>query len=540
MVRPARPSRRVWLALLVVLALAGCDGASDQLAGGAAQSGEETGTPIRFPIPNEPPTLAYAEANDIVAMSIDELIGCRLVVWSNDLETLPEIAESWSFSEDRTELTLRLKEGVRWHDGEPVTADDVVHTFDVLSDPENASASFAEGFEMIESVRVIDPLTVVVRYEDVYAGAVSTWTAPLIPEHRSADDPEPVGCGPWRLGDWQRGQRIVLEANQEYPTGPPPTPRLELEILEDYSTRFAALRAGRVDMAGLLPSHWTALQDIDGWRERWNVTPYRVLFFWYIAWRMDGSNPFFDSTEVRLAMTHAIDRQGYLNSLFDGEGRIATTSFHPDGWAYDESLEPWPHDPDRARALLEQAGWADRDGDGVRERRERDFRFTLTFPQTSAETEKIATLVQADLREVGVECELEPLEWAVFLERIRDGRFASMMSGWRLGAQPDPHQLWHSSQIGGGPNYAALSDPRIDEWIEQARRTIDRDARRELYHLIQQRLHALQPDTFFFYPTSRLAFDRRIEGVEVGPLGPLRGWPGPYAWHREPAPDRED
>lgn len=514
------------LLTLLVTALPGCGG-----------DGEEPGpseSTIRFPIPTEPPTLAYTEANNHVALAIDELIGCRLAAWSNDLELLPAIASEWSYSEGGRALTFRLREGARWHDGQPVTADDVVHTFEVLSAPEHAAASFADGFDMIERVEVLGPREVRVTYREVYAGAVSIWTAPLIPEHRPLDEPEPVGCGPWKLADWQRGERIVLSANPEFVGGPPRTERLELEILEDYSTRFAALRAGRIDMAGLLPAYWNRLQEIEGWRERWEVHPYRVLFFWYVAWRLDGSNPFFDDVRVRVAMTHAIDRPGYLQSLFDGQGRIATTSFHPDTWAYDDSIEPWPHDPGRARELLAEAGWSDTDGDGVRDRSGHPFRFTLTYPQTSAENEKLATLVQADLREVGVECELQPLEWAVFLERIDDGRFEAMMSGWRLGPEPDPHQLWHSSQTGGGANYAGLSDPQLDEWIERARRTIDRNARKRLYHRIQRRLHELQPDTFFFYPTSRLAVDRRISGVRVGPLGPLRAWPGPRSWERAP------
>jgi peptide/nickel transport system substrate-binding protein len=513
-----------WLGIAIAAALAGCTAEPPR----EPEPGVEA--VVRFPLPNEPPTLAYARANDIVALTIDELIGCRLAVWSNDLAPLPRIARDWTFSEDLRELTLRLRPGVLWHDGEPVTAEDVRHTHEVLGAPEHATGGFADGFERIERVEVIDPLTARVVYKDVYSGAVPVWTSPLIPEHRPLDEPEPVGCGPWRLGAWERGQRIVLEANPDYVDGPPAVERLELEILEDYSTRFAALRAGRVDMAGLLPDHWHKLREIDGWRERWRVEPYRVLFFWYVAWRMDGSNPFFDEVDVRMAMTHAIDRQGYLDNLFGGDGRLATTSFHPDSWAYDESIEPWPHDPSRARELLEGAGWRDRDGDGIREKDGQPFRFTLSYPQTSVETEKIATLVQADLREAGVACELEPLEWAVFLERVREGRFEAMMSGWRLGARPDPHGLWHSSRIDGGANYAALDDPQIDAWIEQARRTIDRERRAELYGRIQQRLHRLQPDTFFFYPASRLAFDRRIGEVKVGPLGPLRAWPGPYAW----------
>lgn len=510
------------LLLAGLLAAASC--------GPPASGPEAARDSVRFPIPTDPSSLAYTRANDTVSVIVDELIGCPLVAWSRELEPVPRAAESWTLADDGRTVRFHLRGGLTWHDGTPVTSRDVVNTFEQLSAPEAAGSSFADGFGAVSGVEVVDELTVDVTYEEVFSRAVSIWTSPLVPAHRPADDPEPLGCGPWRLAGWQRGQRIVLEANPDHVSGPPPLERLELEILADYSTRFAAFRAGNVDMCGLLPAHWKTLREIDGWQQRWEVAPYHVLFFWYVAWRMDGSNPFFEDGRVRLAMTHAIDREGMLESLFDGDGIVATTSFHPDTWAYDHSLKPWPFSPPRARELLDEAGWTDPDGDGTREREGQEFRFTLSFPQTSAETEKIATLVQAQLAEVGVVVELEPLEWAVFLERTRQGAFEAMMSGRRLGPAPDPHDLWHSSQASGGANYAALRDAEIDRLIETARRTVDRDEQRTLYHRIQRRLHELQPDTFFFYPTSRLAWNQEIVGVEVGPLGPLRAWPGPAAW----------
>ncbi len=495
---------------------------------------------VRFPMPSDPSDLSFARARDAWSLALTELIGDTLVSYDAKMRVLPRIASSWEWSDDHLSLVFHLRDDAFWHDGVPVTSADVVRTVEVFKDLKLGTSTRAAGFSKILRAETIDPHTVRVIYSLPSASALAGWTAPLIPAHRPLDDPQLVGCGPWIFERWETGERIVLRANKTHFADPPHLDELDFEVLGDPATRFAALKTGRIDASGLLSSQYKQIQADETLKKRWRYSEYRILYFWYLAWRMDAQDSLFAEASVRRAMTQAIDRQGFLDRFgFDAE--VASSSFHPDSPAFDKSIQAWSYDPDEARRLLREAGWIDRDGNGVLDRDGRPFRFRLIFSRTSGETEKIATVVQSDLREVGVVMELEPLEWAVFLDRARGHDYDALMSGWRLDPDPDPFDLWHSSQAEApGANYAGLRDAQIDEWIEQAQQTFDDDARRQIYYRIQQRLHQLQPDTFFFYPRSRLAIDRRLQGMKGTPLGPLRFVPGPAAWKWSTEPLGED
>ncbi|RMG49103.1 MAG: hypothetical protein D6718_00375, partial [Acidobacteria bacterium] len=374
------------------------------------------------------------------------------------------------------------------------------------------------------------PRTVAVTYARPFAPALAAWARlPLVPEGADPDSFPPIGCGPFRFERWDRGERVVLAANREHPRWPPSIGRLVLEVIPEYATRLAALRAGAVDATALSPTQARSLASDTEFGERFRVVTYRMLYVWFIAWRMDGSNPFFGDVRVRRAMTLAIDRQGFLEALGDRVSRVAVSTFHPDTWAYDPALSPLPTDRKRAAALLDEAGWVDRDGDGVRERDGVPFRFPLAFAAGSAEVERIASFVRDNLARVGVVAELTPLEWAVLRDRLQRRRFVAAMSGMALEPDPDPYDLWHSSQKDGGLNYPGLADPEVDRLIEAGRTTFDREARAAVYRSLGRRLHELQPCTFFFYPGSRLAVVRSLE-LETSPRGLLGFRPGPAAW----------
>ena len=512
------------LALLILIAALSC--------GGPQETPKPDLSAVRIPIPADPESLSFATVKGRWSLIITELIGDSLVGLDRNMEIIPRLAESWSWSGDHLHLTFHLREDATWHDGRPVTSADVVHTWKVLTDASSGTSSWTPAFAPIQRVEALDDLTLRVDYDKPFAAALNGWGAPLIPEHRPLEDPEYIGCGPWILERWDRGERIVLRANPAHYL-PPRLDRLVMEILPDPGTRFKALRAGQLDICGLLPAQWQATQEDPELMSRLDFFEYRILYFFFIAWKDAGPASLFHDPRVRRAMTEAIDRQGFLDRFMEGFGQVAVTTFHPDCWAFDPQLAPWPYDPADARRLLENAGWHEPSEGKVRKSAGRPFRFKLTYAAGSSETENIATYVQSQLAEVGVEAVLEPLEWSLFLQRIRqDKDYDAVMNGWGLDVDPDPFDLFHSSQTGpGGANYAFIRDEMVDELIERARETFDRPRRRELYWRLQQRLHQLEPETVLFYPASRTTHDRRLEGVQGSPLGPLRFTPGSCAWH---------
>jgi peptide/nickel transport system substrate-binding protein len=489
-----------------------------------------TSGPVRLPIPTEPVSLDFARATGVVERRLLHLLSDSLVHTDTDTNVVPQLAESWAWEDGGRTLRFSLRRGARWHDGTPVTSADVRATFETWSDPEAGLAEYASLFEDVESVETPDPHTFVAHYSRVYAGALVSWNLPVFPAGGTGDARAPIGCGPWRLRRWDAGERLVVEANESYDLGAPTIPSLRFEIIESYSGRFDALRAGEVDVATLLPEIYARVSDDTSFRERFELHSYMQNFIYFVAWRVDRPGTPLADARVRRALAHAMNREGYLETVGHGLGKVGVTSFHPNfEWCFDESIEPWPHDPVRANAMLDEAGWR-RGNAGVRVKDGRPLAIELTYPGTSAQTDRIAAFFQRDLQDVGVDFTLRPLEWSVFLTTLRTREYDAIMSGRHLHLDPDPHELWHSSQIDGGNNFSAFADEEIDRLIERGRRELDRGKRREIYGKMQRLLHESEPMTVLFYPESKVAAHRGLEGFEVAPTGYLDVVPGPKAW----------
>jgi peptide/nickel transport system substrate-binding protein len=208
-------------------------------------------------------------------------------------------------------------------------------------------------------------------------------------------------------------------------------------------------------------------------------------------------------------------------------------------WAFDAELEPWPHDPEAARALLREAGFADADGDGVLEQEGRPFHFTFTYAAVGEDNRRLAAWLRDSLAEVGVAVDLEPLTWPALQERLAERRFESLMLGLWMDVDPDPFELWHSSQIETGINRVAYRNEEVDRLLEEGRSQVDRETRREAYRQVQALLHRDQPFTFLFYPASSAAVSRSLRGVGISPRGAYLFWPGPSGWWLAPEEAKE-
>ena len=511
-------------------------------------AGPVDGGTVFAPLTTDPTTLNWVRASDTPAAQIGRLVGDSLVDHGPDLRYLPRLAERWEISADQRVITFHLRPGVTWHDGTPFTASDVVFSYRWATDPGNGAARFAAYFSEVEAVEALTPLSVRVRYRTPFAPALQGWEALLLlPAHRYREaapgtDPQersPIGTGPFRLERWRQGEEIVLTANPRYWRGRPHLDSVVLRIVPDNRTAAGALAAGELTLATLPQSDPppAAAASPDG---RIRYKRFATLAIWFIAWNGDGSNPFFADRRVRRAMTLALDREGFRRSVLHGLGQPATSTFVPGTWAYDPSLVPLPYDPAGSARLLDEAGWTDSEGDGVRDRAGRRFEFTLTAFQGNPIAGQIAQVLQEALAHEGVRMRIETLDWPAFVSKLRSRRYQAQISTWLLDVDPDPYDNWHSSQIATGNNVTAYADAEVDRYCEAGRATFDLAARAAAYREVQARLHRDQPMTFLFHPEWVVGVDARLRGFRVPLSGPWRWFPGPLTWWlttaRDPLP----
>jgi peptide/nickel transport system substrate-binding protein len=541
--RCAHPMRR----LAAVALLAGA-----ALLGGACRRAAAPAAPARFvfSIQTEPTTLNFVTATDAPSMLVERLLSDFLVDHDRSLKIVPRLAESWDWYADHRTLTFHLRAGVRFHDGRPLTSDDVLFTYERLIDPKSKAVGRLDGFLPVESVTAPDARTVVVRYREPYAPALRTWEIPILPAHRyrgvdfetAPENRAPIGAGPYRFEAWDSGSRIVLRRNDDYLGERPAIDEFVFRFPPSLDTSLLSLLAGETDYTKITATAWGTRRQDPAFVSHYKVLSFTPLFFYYIAWRGDGSNPYFADPLVRRALGSALDREGYIRTVLQGLGssvRDPLSLLLPErpavptadaGPASAPGASAILFDPDRAARLLDEAGWRLDRRTGLRARGGRPFRFTLLVFAGGEDHVQFAQVAQDTLRRIGVEMRVEKLDWPALWSRLKSGQFEAALSG--TSPSPDPDSLYgmlHSSQIGGGQNYAAYRDPEVDRWLEEGRRELDPARRDAVYRRIAARLDEAQPYTTLFSPSVVGVLNSRFEGAEPSPQGILGHVPGALA-----------
>lgn len=495
-------------ATLVLLALVAC-GDTDEAAETEQDASRRGGTlvigsPADLTAPN-----AFIAADQWTQEINRNLLYTPLLRYTPELEYAPALAESWEATD--TGAVFRLRRDVRWHDGRPTTAHDVVYTIETARDPETAFPS-ASYFDHWTSVEAVDSYTVRVRYEAYPEPLAGLPFIPIMPRHllddvapsamRTADyNQNPVGNGPYRFVSGSRGDRWVFEANQAHPEalgGRPNLDRIVWRAIPDNTAQTTALRTGEVDI--ILGPRATELRQLDA-EEGIHaiVKPARTYFF--IGW--NGLRPPLDDAVVRRALSMAIDRQEILTALRGGFGELAAGPIAPMHWAYDESVAPLPFAPDSARALLAARGFRDRDGDGVVERADGSaFEIELKYPAQNPFNADVAEMVRADLADVGVRVRPRATEYGTMVADVisPDRNFDAVQLGWESDFDlATLRDLFHSDALGTPFQSASYANPEVDSLIDLASRTMDRERARPMWRRVQEILRDEQPWTFMFY-----------------------------------------
>ena len=533
-------SRRVLLRLLrllVVLALAGCGSEADSAADRV--TGQSAGKPVHGDTFIDALTgnisgLIPNVLTDSASFEVGSLIYSGLVTRDKDLNIIGELAESWDFSRDCLDLTFRLRRNVRWHDGRAFTADDVVFTYETMINPKTPTA-YREDFRAVDSVEAVDPFTLHVRYKRPYAKALQSWSTWILPRHvlesyvqagRLREAPQnrsnPVGTGPYRFSEWKPSEKVVLVANPDCFEGRPYISRIVYRITPSQATIFLELKAKGVDSAG--PAGLTALQfkrqaEFPAFRKAYNKFQYQDNVYTYLGFNLQ--DPRFADKRVRQAFAHAIDKRELIEGVRLGLGREATGPFKPGTWPYNPNVRTYPYDLAKARELLAAAGWRERNIDGILVKDGQPFEFVLRTNQGNDERRKVAEIVQASLKELGVRVDIQVIEWASFLkEYIRKKRFEAIILGWGIGLDPDQYEVWHSSKRGPDDlNRIGYANPEADEMLEQGRASCVEAERKKYYDRFQEILAEDQPIVFLYFRDALPVVSSRIRGIIPSPNG---------------------
>ena len=492
---------------------------------------------VRMHISQDPASLSLIGKTDLNS----EIFGIRLtdalVQYDEKLVIRPLLAESWEFSKDRKTLTFKLRDNVRWHDGEAVTSADVLFTINKLREPETENRSWAPDLRKLTKLEAPDARTVVATYSEMKIGALEAWRTPILPEHIAGQDEDlfngefvrhPIGCGPFKFVRYIRGQEIVMEANDDYWGGRPQIDRLEIKIFSDQQTAYQALMTGDLHIMVLSANLWQQARR-GALAERFTLTSYKRYTAWTLGWNQ-RNNPFFNDARVRKAMVLALDRESFIENVAHGMAHIGATTFPPSSaWAAPD-IEPYGYDPDKARELLAAAGWVDSDGDGVRERDGQRLAFTLLVPVSPQQlTQWMAEWQQQSWAKVGAEVTVRQLEWQAFRERRKEKSFHVVAQTFHF-TDPDMYVLYHSSEMEDGYNFWGTDDPEIDRLLDAVRYTLDPEQRLAEMHRLQRRLHELEPVTALFFFDAPLIYDKRLHGVKPSPLGYANTISGPRDW----------
>lgn len=406
------------------------------------------------------------------------------------------------------EPTVRflLREDVRWHDGAPFTSADVAFTYKALMDEKVASPR-KSMFDQVLRVETPGPHEAIVRYRKPFSPALNSWLMSLLPSHILADKPiewwnehfnrNPVGTGPFKFAEWRTNELIRLTKNKDYYQGAPWLDNVVFRNIVDEVSERLAFETHQVDYWGVDP--WAVASFKKD--PKFQVFSYPSNAYSYVGWNL--RLPIFQDIRVRTAFAHAVNVPQMIKYLLYGNGVQSTGIFPPHFWFANQDITPIPYDPAKAAQLLDEAGWKP-GPDGIRVKDGQRLSFKLITNQGTEVRKDIATLVQDNLRAIGVEVKVEIYEWAVFITKfINKLEFQSTVLGWTTPPDYDAYQVWHSSQTNPEQlNFVGYKNPKVDKLMEQIQEEYKPERIKELAGEIQRIIYEDQPYLFLFVSES--------------------------------------
>jgi peptide/nickel transport system substrate-binding protein len=450
-------------------------------------------------------------AIDADSERISALVFNSLVRPDKNSRLEPELAETWTAIDERT-YVFRIRQGVFFHDGKPLTAADVKYTYESVLDPANYSPKRgALGF--LAAVEQLGPYEVRFRLAIPFAPFLEELTLGIVPAGAAAGR-MPAGSGPFVLVEFSPGERVVLKANPAYWDGAPGLSGVLFKVIPDAIVRVLEFRKGGVDF---IQNYFDP--DMLPWLEkntRASILSEQGNIFQYIG--MNLENPILKHREVREAIGCAIDREAVIRHILKGLAVPATGLLSPEHWAYEPHVREIVYDPERAKRLLDRAGFPDPDGDGPLPR------FKLSYKTTNLDLRKrIAEAFKEQLARVGIELEVRAFEWGTFYSDIGTGNFHLYSLEWVGTKDPDIyHDLFHSSRMPpNGRNRGRYRNPELDALLERGRQALNPAERKRIYGRVQEIVAVDLPYIPLWWWRNVAVMQPAVRGFELRPDGNL-------------------
>lgn len=453
-------------------------------------------------------------STDATSAEVTRWLFNALVTYDKDANIIPELAKSYHFVDDTT-LVFELRQDVKWSDGVPFSAKDVVFTYETITSPK-IFTPYASGFMHILHVKMLDEYTIEVKYKYPYFKALEVWMMEILPEHilkNEADlmtskfNQNPLGTGPYTLTQFNISKDIVLDANPSYFIHKPNLDTIIFHYLPDKSAEFLMLKSQKLDVGSLSPLQLERQIDED-FRKHYAIYEDIAHNFSYMGFNLQSEK--FKDPRVRQALSLAIDRQELVDILYFGHGKVCTGPFLPGTGAFNEAVPAPKPDIEKAKALLKEAGYDDT----------HPFEFELSTSANGSGSYS-AQILQHQLKKAGVIMKLRIMEWQAFLNTVITPRkFEAVLMGWSLGLKPDAYSIWHSESMRkGGFNFIGYENKEVDQLIKQAEQVVDQEKFDAIYREIFAKIVADNPYLFLVIPNSITVVNKKITPVSTSIIG---------------------
>jgi peptide/nickel transport system substrate-binding protein len=467
---------------------------------------------------------------------------------NGDIDAYPMIAESWNWSDDSSSIKFNLRKDVLWSDGEKLTTEDIVFSFDVFSDPKVQSRLFGtfdqffcdadNHIDIQKTFKIISPFEIEVSFPKTSVPDLIEFALPVIPKHfygnvereklsESEKNFSPVSSGAFKLKKWEKNQYITLEADSNsflFRDGQ--VAELSFKVIPDYTSRILQLKKGEIDFLEKIK-----VEDIDELKneDQLVVVPVTGREYDYIGWNnIDPaelskgrikSNKFFGSSNIRKALSMAINRKEILEEYLMGVGELSSSPVSSVFKSvFNKEVKPYDYNPAEAKRLLALEGWNDVDGDGILEKGNAEFKFTLYYPVGNPLREYASTVIKNNLKSVGIDVTTEKMELGTFIDELYQKKLSSWMAAWYIPVPLELKAYWYSDPNVTPLNFISYKNPEVDKILDKLETRINAEEKIHLIKNFQRIIHEEEPVTFLYWTPNITIHNKRIKNLSINPF----------------------